>query len=295
MTEFVWDSLISPNSTLYVSDLDGTLLDDSQSIPSESVTIINQFIAQGYLFSIATARSFESAYPKIKNLNLQIPIICHNGIFIVDPIQKSTIKSTFLEEGFVKSLLEIYSQLHLNPILYALTSKGQNKVYYTGIHNLSEQNYIEDRLANQDPRFTLVTELPISNHKIIEINIVLPDSQVEEIFSHIPPNPEIYIHQMKDIYTPGYTLIEVTPREGNKKDALIFLKNRLQVSKIVCFGDNKNDIPMFEVSDEGYAVENAVDALKELATRIIQKNTNNGVARYLQEIMNKEQGRLDKE
>jgi hydroxymethylpyrimidine pyrophosphatase-like HAD family hydrolase len=45
---------------------------------------------------------------------------------------------------------------------------------------------------------------------------------------------------------------------------------------------------MFEVADEGYAVGNAVTALKDIATRIIRKNTENGVATYLEEVMNSE-------
>ena len=44
-----------------------------------------------------------------------------------------------------------------------------------------------------------------------------------------------------------------------------------------------NDIPMFRISDECYAVENACDELKELATGIIGKNDNDSVALWLAE------------
>ena len=276
---------LSSNSTLYISDLDGTLMDETQQIPPESVEIINQFIAQGYLFSIATARAFESAYPKIKNLKLNLPIICHNGTFIYDPQQKSPLKSFLLKQEIVTELLEIYSKLNLNPFLYAINEKNQHKVYYTGAKNASEQNYVEDRLQNKDPRFEKVAQISIKNQQVFEINVILPYHQVETILKQIPSNPGVYIHKMNDIYTPGFTWIEVVPREGNKKDALIYLKEYLQVGRVVCFGDNANDIPMFEVADEGCAVENAITELKQMATRIIPKNSENGVARYLQQIM----------
>ena len=272
-------------STLFISDLDGTLMNNDQKIPLTSINIINQFIAQGNLFSIATARSFESAYPKIKDLNLKLPIICHNGIFLYDPLQKSILKSAFLQQKFVENLLTIYHQLNLNPILYAINEENQNKVYFTGVYNASEKFYIEDRIKNKDPRFTRVSHLPEINEKAIEINIIIPDSQVEFVRDQIPKDPEIYIHEMRDIYSPGFTWIEVVPREGNKKDALIFLKKYLQVKKVVCFGDNTNDIPMFEVADEGCAVENAVKELKQIATRTIGCNMENGVALYLQKLM----------
>ena len=51
---------------------------------------------------------------------------------------------------------------------------------------------------------------------------------------------------------------------------------------MVSFGDAINDIPMFQVSDECYAVSNAVDELKKIATGIIESNEEDGVARWLQ-------------
>ena len=50
------------------------------------------------------------------------------------------------------------------------------------------------------------------------------------------------------------------------------------------FGDGKNDIDMFEIADEAYAVENAVSELKVVATGIIESNENDGVAKYLHKI-----------
>ena len=41
---------------------------------------------------------------------------------------------------------------------------------------------------------------------------------------------------------------------------------------------------MFEIADEAYAVENAVNELKAVATGIISSNENDGVVKYLQKI-----------
>lgn len=71
-------------------------------------------------------------------------------------------------------------------------------------------------------------------------------------------------------------------RHTGAESADIWEEN-LTRSKVVSFGDAVNDIPMFQVSDEAYAVENAVEELKALATGIIDSNENNGVARWLRE------------
>ncbi len=59
------------------------------------------------------------------------------------------------------------------------------------------------------------------------------------------------------------------------------LKSMLACDKVVAFGDGKNDIAMFEVADESYAVANAVDELKDKATGIIESNEADGVAKWL--------------
>jgi len=60
------------------------------------------------------------------------------------------------------------------------------------------------------------------------------------------------------------------------------LKKFLNCDRIVSFGDGINDISMFKISDECYAVQNAVDEIKFLATEIIESNQNDGVAKWLE-------------
>ena len=51
--------------------------------------------------------------------------------------------------------------------------------------------------------------------------------------------------------------------------------------RIIAFGDGLNDLPMVEIADECYAVSNAVDELKAIATGIIESNNADGVAKWL--------------
>ena len=72
------------------------------------------------------------------------------------------------------------------------------------------------------------------------------------------------------------------PLTASKSHATQQLKELLGCEKLVVFGDGKNDSDMFEMADEGYAVENAVDELKRIATAVIEGNDKDGVARWLQ-------------
>lgn len=77
--------------------------------------------------------------------------------------------------------------------------------------------------------------------------------------------------------------MEIMPKTVSKANAVMQLKAQLCCDKVIVFGDGKNDIDMFEIADECYAVENAVDELKERATAVIASNNEDGVARWLQE------------
>jgi len=56
----------------------------------------------------------------------------------------------------------------------------------------------------------------------------------------------------------------------------------------VVFGDGLNDIPMFEIADEAYAVAGALDELKQHATGIIGSNEEDAVANFLKKRMRNE-------
>lgn len=72
------------------------------------------------------------------------------------------------------------------------------------------------------------------------------------------------------------------PVKATKAQAIKKLKKTRNCHKVVSFGDAVNDIPMFEISDECYAVENAVDELKAIVTGIIDSNEMDGVAKWLE-------------
>ena len=74
------------------------------------------------------------------------------------------------------------------------------------------------------------------------------------------------------------------PQKASKAQAALQRKHILECDRLVVFGDGKNDIDMFEIADEAYAVENTVSELKAVATGIIGSNENDGVAKYLQKI-----------
>lgn len=81
--------------TLYVSDLDGTLLRSSQTTSEFTNNIINNLVNKGMIFSYATARSFITAQEVTNGINVKIPFIVYNGAFVIDNVTKEILIANY--------------------------------------------------------------------------------------------------------------------------------------------------------------------------------------------------------
>lgn len=88
--------------TLYVTDLDGTLLNSRDTINPYSIEVINSLVEKGMLFTYATARSLVSASVVARGLTTRIPVIAYNGAYILNPATGEILAS----EGFGKEEME---------------------------------------------------------------------------------------------------------------------------------------------------------------------------------------------
>ncbi|TNJ62814.1 HAD family hydrolase [Paenibacillus hemerocallicola] len=269
--------------TLYVSDLDGTLLNGEQRLSEETVEAVNEWIAEGGSFSVATARSWDSAGHLLEPLRLELPVVLMNGVFLYDPVEKTYIVSNLLDRDIAYEIIEAEERIGLRPFVYTVNARSEFKIYYKGLYNPSETSYVTNRLETGDERFRLVDKFDIPpDEQIMEVNAIGTEAELEEACSLFRGRTDTLCHFGPDIYTPGYHWLEINHPRANKRDGVAQLKSLLQAERIVCFGDNLNDLPMFEFADEKYAMGNAHPLVKEKATGVLATNAEHGVARYLQ-------------
>ena len=72
-------------NTLYITDLDGTLLEDDQTLSKETIKTINRLIEEGVMITYASARSYLTASQVTEPLHFKLPVIVQNGTFIDMP------------------------------------------------------------------------------------------------------------------------------------------------------------------------------------------------------------------
>lgn len=87
---------------LYVSDLDGTLLNRDALLNEDVPKRLNALIEQGLCFTVATARTYATVNSILKDVNLTCPMILMNGVMIYDPVKKSCIHAEIIEKRFCR-------------------------------------------------------------------------------------------------------------------------------------------------------------------------------------------------
>ena len=102
------------------------------------------------------------------------------------------------------------------------------------------------------------------------------------VYKILSRDGRFHVTLQRELYRPEY-FCEVMPRGATKANAVRKLRDVYGCDHVVSFGDAVNDIPMFEASDECYAVANAVPELRERASGVIGSNEEDGVARWLAE------------
>ena len=267
------------NKILYVTDLDGTLLNSKIKVNQESIDIINELVKNGLIFTYATARSLVSAAPPTDGLMLKMPVIVHNGAFIVDSNDgKILMAETFTSEQVEKVRKETEKN-KLSPFVYALMNDRQNVSYNINKVNLGMQNYLNDRDGDNRMK-PLLDDNNLYNGDVYYFTFIGTKEELTEMHNTFKDDSNYICNFAKDIYYDDFWL-EIMPKGATKANAILKLKKLYDCDKVVCFGDAINDMSMFRIADECYAVENAVPELKKIATGVISSNDENGVANWL--------------
>lgn len=270
--------------TLYISDLDGTLLNSESIISDTSKEIISECIRQGAQFSVATARTPATVVPILSGIPMNLPAIVMTGAALFDTNACCFTKVDFIPSDTAAIILNILENNNISPFVYIKGSEKNNlDVFHNGMTmNRAEENFYSERRHLRLKHFHTRTNYPsdrLSNTILIfaignKEAILSAESQLRQqcdcsIFAY----PDIF---RKDIYN-----MEIFGQGISKANAISRMKTELGVDRLVVFGDNLNDLPMFEVADVAIAVANALPQVKNAADLVIDNNYSDAVAKFI--------------
>jgi len=271
--------------TLYISDLDGTLLTPQANLSPFAAENLLRLLRGGLRFSVATARTWESSRHILRDiLPLPVPIVLQNGALVFDTQTRSYVKKEIIPEPRVLELLRIVKAYGQAGFLYSIKDD-----HITPFHeDISDrpvlQAFMAERVRIYGKRFTRVPDLAAhAGGEIVYLTIQGDYDELAPLRDAVEALPGIACVLYPDSYLPGNWYFECFSASATKYNAVRFLRERYGFDRVIGFGDNLNDLPLFAACDEAWAVSNAREELKARATGVIGANAEDGVVRFLME------------
>lgn len=260
------------------SDIDGTLLDKNRYISPETYQAYQRVRHLADLVLISSRMPKGMTYFQTALENEYMPLVCYNGGLVL------------------KNGLEGYMQpenILLDVAIPAETVRQMSRYLMDFDVNLSVFEYDDWYTTKQDEwtareehntraTATIVTSdyfinKDIKAHKIM---IMGEKSDIDTIYAYLEKEmPTVDLYRAKDTY------IEIASHDTSKGRGVNVVLERLYptIAKAdtIGFGDNFNDIPLFEAVGYGVAMANARPALKDIANAVTLTNKEHGVAKFL--------------
>lgn len=265
--------------TLWISDLDGTLLNKERKISDYTKNVLNEATSKGLQFSIATARTPATVVDLLEGVHISAPIVVMNGAAIYNMETNTYEKVNYLGAEMTEIIQKVLKEKNKSCFTYCI--EDDHLFAYHGELKLKQERAFYDGRQN-NPRKTFKQEAVLRKDSVIYFIMMGQKEEIESIYNTLKGYKEINQAYYEDIYEEGIYYLEIFSHTVSKAKGIETLKQKYGYEKVICFGDNYNDVEMFEQADEGYAVENAVEKIKELSTGVIGHHDDAGVARFIE-------------
>lgn len=279
--------------TLFVSDLDGTLLTHDAKLPEGAAGRINALTREGVMVTYATARTVRSVAFILEDIDFTlpgaVPAALMNGVLVRDMKKGRYIRSAVLDRTKAAAVYSaVRSSGALEPFVYAVDESNPVEgdplvTYYHGIANDAMRDFMNERIERFGKPFIRISSTDEIAGDIIYFAVIGDESNIRRTTAEVGKIDGIRLTCYRDAYAENVWYLEIFDESASKKHALRFLREYTGAERVVVFGDNYNDLPMFEEADIAVAVENAVDEVKKAADFItgdvvgfIENYVNNG-------------------
>lgn len=271
--------------TLYVSDLDGTLLGEDSQLSAVTVATLNRIIGElGGLFTVATARTPATVVPLMQQVHARLPFIVIGGSAMWNPVTMSYEHTRGIDDMTVNAVADVFDRRGAHPFIYRRHGKNLLHTHHYGPLSPQEERFIAERqhlplkqffLDDRDFRHSDDEALLIfSMNKYAVLKSIADDLRTS-----VPTCSVMVYH---DIFDESEGYLEIFSAGTSKAAAIRDLARQLGAGRVVVFGDNRNDIAMMQTADFSVAVDNAFTEVKAVASEVIGPNTADSVARWIE-------------
>lgn len=271
---------------IYITDLDHTFLRNDLSVSSFTKETWNGMSIDS-IVSVATARTYKKTAQFLSGIHVNAPMILLDGALIAT-MDKKIIDTKFINKEVADAIIDEGGKFGIYPFVLALADKNLNEAFlYSSILNEHQKEvltrYSEDDNLREQKDIRAMDE----NFKIVYMG---EEQLLRKLALHVE---SVFGETLKYILAPeayvGCYFLTILHRDADKSHGIKSVSEYVDfdLSKLTVFGDNFNDIGMFELAGLSVAVANAQDEVKKLA-KIVLPHTNDedAVAKYLKGLKN---------
>lgn len=260
-------------------DMDGTLLSSDHEVTAKTAAAIQDARNKGIKVILVTGRHHMMAYPIHHQLALDTPLICANGAYVFDADKKQITHGMPMTSPQWQQLIPLIESFRLSAMCHFSSGIGHqpNNKLVKKVMKMSrslpshlrprfiERQSIAELCHTQTPLWKI--ELSHASASAVDEFIALLPNDLAITYDRTAPNALEIVNEGN---SKGNRLAEWATGEG------------LRLDQIIAFGDNHNDISMFQQVGLGIAMGNAPAEIQAQAHFVTGSNDNDGIVAALQ-------------
>ena len=265
--------------TLYLTDLDGTLLSPDAALSDFTKDALRRLYGAGVCIGASTARTAATVSKMFDGVPLRAPSALMNGACLYDVTAKRYISAEIIPQAAQAALFAAVSGTCA--FVYTVEN-GDLSTFYERDDAPHARAFRREREIKYGKVFTKVRSLDeLVGRGVVYMSLAGPKEDVSPVREALSAVDGLSVHYYRDIYERDFFYLEACAAGASKLAAARRICDLTGAGRLVGFGDNLNDLPLFAACDEKIAVENAADEVKSAADLVIGSNTDDAVAKYI--------------
>ncbi|MCC7666280.1 Cof-type HAD-IIB family hydrolase [Liquorilactobacillus satsumensis] len=264
---------------LIALDIDDTLLNSHGFMLQSTRDSLSQALAAGIKVVLCSGRPLAGVRPFLNELAIrpdQQYAITYNGSII-----ESGNGHVIAELGLTN---EIYRQVDIYAHNYRLQYNvlDRNSVIYTSNQDVNRMTVVQAWENQAGLLIRKPDDLP-AKFSIVKAVFVGETTVLDQHEAGI----RMEFGANTYVVRTAANFLEIMNQQANKGRALAKLAESLSLNpaEILVFGDERNDLPMFDYAGQAVAMGNATAAVKQHATYVTASNDEDGIAKALTKLV----------
>lgn len=251
-------------------DIDGTITNHKYSVPKDVILYLRTLAHSGWQIVILTGRSYTFAKKTLSSFDFPYVFCAQNGSIALQMPSEEVLYKNYLKSSCLPFIEEVYADFETDFLIYSGMEKGDFCYWRPQKYNDEQIAYLEDLKSRQEQNWHALDDFdPIHVQEFPYIKGFGKQEEMKEIAKRLLEKGLFEVSMIKDPFTEGYFVLQITNQQVNKGKTLKTLYDqRKETAPIIAAGDDYNDISLLSVADQKIAMPTAPDELKQIATTI---------------------------